>query len=153
MYRSYHQGYAGSVTFEVRTAGDPLAAISAVREAVRAVDPSVPIINVTTQQQEVENRFQQEQLFAQAGTMFGGLALLVAAVGLFGLMSYSVARRTHEIGIRMALGAERADVRAAGHARIDDPGSRRRPVRSRCRESPPAVPSPALLSGSRRLTR
>ena len=110
MYRSYHQGYAGSVTFEVRTAGDPLAAIPAVREAVRAVDPNVPIINVTTQQQEVENRFRQERLFAQAGTMFGGLALLVASVGLFGLMSYSVARRTHEIGIRMALGAERADV-------------------------------------------
>ncbi len=110
MYRSYHQGYAGSVTFEVRTAGDPLTAIPAVREAVRAVDPNVPIINVTTQQQEVENRFRQERLFAQAGTMFGGLALLVASVGLFGLMSYSVARRTHEIGIRMALGAERADV-------------------------------------------
>ena len=110
MYRSYHQGYAGSVTFEVRTAGDPLTAIPAVREAVRAVDPNVPIINVTTQQQEVENRFRQERLFAQAGTMFGGLALLVASVGLFGLMSYSVARRTHEIGIRMALGAERGDV-------------------------------------------
>ena len=110
MYRSYQQGYAGSVTFEVRTAGDPLAAIPAVREAVSAVDPNVPIINVTTQQQEVENRFQQERLFAQAGTVFGGLALLVASVGLFGLMSYSVARRTHEIGVRMALGAERADV-------------------------------------------
>ena len=110
MYRSYHQGYAGSVTFEVRTAGDPLTAIPAVREAVRAVDPNVPIINVTTQQQEVENRFRQERLFAQAGTMFGGLALLVASVGLFGLMSYSVARRTSEIGVRMALGAERADV-------------------------------------------
>ena len=110
MYRPYQQGYSGSVTFEVRTAGDPLAAIPAVREAVRAVDPQVPIINVTTQQREVENRFQQERLFAQAGTMFGGLALLVASVGLFGLMSYSVARRTSEIGVRMALGAERADV-------------------------------------------
>ena len=110
MYTPYQQGYSGSVTFEVRTAGDPLAAIPAVREAVRAVDPNVPIINLTTQQQEVENRFQQERLFAQAGTVFGGLALLVASVGLFGLMSYSVARRTNEIGIRMALGAARADV-------------------------------------------
>jgi predicted permease len=110
MYTPYQQGYSGSVTFEVRTAGDPLAAIPAVREAVRAVDPNVPIINLTTQQAEVENRFQQERLFAQAGTVFGGLALLVASVGLFGLMSYSAARRTNEIGIRMALGAARADV-------------------------------------------
>ena len=110
VYTPYQQGYSGSVTFEVRTAGDPLAVIPAVREAVRSVDPDVPIINLTTQQQEVENRFQQERLFAQAGTVFGGLALLVASVGLFGLMSYSVAARTNEIGIRMALGAERADV-------------------------------------------
>jgi predicted permease len=110
MYTPYQQGYSGSVTFEVRTAGDPLAAVPAVREAVRAVDPNLPIINVTTQQKEVENRFQQERLFAQAGTVFGGLALLVASVGLFGLMSYSVARRTNEIGVRMALGAGRADV-------------------------------------------
>ena len=110
MYTPYQQGYSGSVTFEVRTAGDPLAATPAVRESVRAVDPDVPIINVTTQQQEVENRFRQERLFAQAGTVFGALALLVASVGLFGLMSYSVAARTNEIGIRMALGAERGDV-------------------------------------------
>jgi predicted permease len=110
MYAPYQQSYSGTVTFEVRTVGDPLAAIPAVREAVRAADPNLPIINVTTQLQEVENRFQQERLFAQACTLFGGLALLVASIGLFGLMSYSVARRTNEIGIRMALGAERRDV-------------------------------------------
>ena len=110
MYRPYQQAYSGTVTFEVRTAGDPLAVIPAVREAVRASDPNVPIINVTTQMREVEQRFQQERLFAQAGTLFGALALLVACIGLFGLMSYNVARRTSEIGIRMALGAARADV-------------------------------------------
>jgi predicted permease len=110
MYTPYQQGYSGSMTFEVRTAGDPLAAIPAVREAIRAVDPNVPIINLTTQESEVENRFKQERLFAQVGAAFGALALLVASVGLFGLMSYSVARRTNEIGIRMPLGAARADV-------------------------------------------
>ena len=65
---------------------------------------------MTTQLEEVERRFLQEKVFAQAYTLFGGLALLVASVGLFGLMSYSVARRTNEIGIRMALGAARQDV-------------------------------------------
>jgi predicted permease len=110
LYRPYQQDYSGSVTFEVRTAGDPLTVIPAVREAVRAADPNLPIINVTTQVREVENRFRQERLFAQAGTVFGALALLVASIGLFGLMSYTVARRTNEIGIRMALGAGRGDV-------------------------------------------
>src|SRR6185436_4631596 len=76
----------------------------------RQVDPDLPLINVTTQLDEVERRFLQEKVFAQAYTLFGGLALLVASVGLFGVMSYNVARRTSEIGIRMALGARSQDV-------------------------------------------
>jgi predicted permease len=109
-YAPYSLGFQGSATFEVRTAGDPLASIGAIRQAVRAIDPDLPLINVTTQLDEVERRFQQERLFAQAYALFGGLALVVASVGLFGLMSYSVARRTNEIGIRMALGAAGQDV-------------------------------------------
>ena len=109
-YTSFPQGVQGTATFEVRTAGDPLAAVSGIREVVRQIDSSLPLMNVMTQLEEVEGRFLQEKVFAQAYTMFGGLAVLVASVGLFGLMSYSVARRTNEIGIRMALGAQRQDV-------------------------------------------
>src|SRR5262249_37745837 len=110
VYRSYLQSPPGTVTFEVRTSGDPLAAMGAVREAVRQVDPNVPLIDLTTQSEEIERRFQQERMFAQAYSLFGALALVVASIGLFGLMSYTVARRTYEIGVRMALGAARRDV-------------------------------------------
>jgi predicted permease len=109
-YAPYAQNPQGSATFEVRTSGDPRSTVGGIREAVRQIDPDLPLINVTTQLEEVERRFVQEKLFAQAYVLFGGLAAVVAAVGLFGLMSYSVARRTSEIGIRMALGAARHDV-------------------------------------------
>jgi ABC-type antimicrobial peptide transport system permease subunit len=84
--------------------------IGSIREAVRQIDPNLPMANVSTQMEQVEQRFLQERVFAQAYALFGGLALLLAAIGLFGLMSYTVARRTHEIGIRMALGAQARDV-------------------------------------------
>jgi ABC-type antimicrobial peptide transport system permease subunit len=94
----------------VRTAGEPAAAIGAIREAVRQIDPNLPLMDVATQDEEIDKNLQQERVFAQAYAMFGGLAMLLASVGLFGLMSYSVARRTNEIGIRMALGARAGDV-------------------------------------------
>jgi predicted permease len=110
MYVPYLQARAASAVIEVRTAGDPASVVGAVREAVRQVDPNLPMVDVSTQLEQVERRFQQEKLFARAYALFGGLAVLLAAIGLFGLMSYSVSRRTNEIGIRMALGAQRGDV-------------------------------------------
>jgi predicted permease len=110
MYVPYLQTRLGNAVFELRTAGVPASAVSAVREAVRQIDPNLPLTDVSTQIEQVERRFSQEKVFAQAYTLFGGLALLLASIGLFGLMSYSVARRTNEIGIRMALGAQRQDV-------------------------------------------
>jgi predicted permease len=94
----------------VRTAGEPAAMTESIRAALQQVDPDVPMTGITTQSEQVDNRFQQERLFALAYSLFGALALLLACIGLFGLMSYSVSRRTNEIGIRMALGAHRAGV-------------------------------------------
>ena len=111
MYVPYRQTRAaGGVLLEVRTAGDPVASMNTIRETVRRIDPNLPIMDMWTQMEQIERRFLQEKLFAQANVFFGSLAVLLAAVGLFGLMSYSVARRTNEIGIRMALGARSQDV-------------------------------------------
>jgi predicted permease len=111
MYVTYWQsGVGGATNFEVRTAGAPAGSIGAIRQIVRGLDPNLPVTNVSTQLEQIEGRFQQERLFAQACAWFGGLALVLACIGLFGLMSYSVARRTNELGIRLALGAQREDV-------------------------------------------
>jgi predicted permease len=110
MYVPYLQARMPNATFQVRTAGDPTAAVGSIRAAVRAIDANLPLMNMSTQTEQVEKRLSQERVFAQAYALFGALALLLASIGLFGLMSYSVARRTNEIGIRMALGAQRRDV-------------------------------------------
>src|SRR4029079_15988584 len=82
----------------------------AVRQTIHDTDPNLPIVSIATQVESIERRFSQERLFAQAYALFGGIALLLACVGLFGLMSYNVARQTPELGIRMALGAPRSRV-------------------------------------------
>jgi predicted permease len=111
IYLPYLQGDdVGSMTFEVRTATDPRAVVPAVREAVRALDANLPLMDISTQSEQIERRFSQERFFAVSYSLFGALATLLAAIGLFGLASYNVARRTNEIGVRMALGARPRDV-------------------------------------------
>ena len=110
MYRCAWQGPARSLNVVLRTAGDPLAMTETARAAMREVDPTLPIQRFTSQTEQISLRFAQERLFATAYTAFGALALVLACIGLFGLMSYGVARRTTEIGIRMALGARRSTV-------------------------------------------
>jgi macrolide transport system ATP-binding/permease protein len=96
--------------FELRASGDPLALANTVRQIVHQVGPQVPVADLTTQSRRIDQTILQERTFAQLCACFGGLALLMACVGLYGTMAYAVARRTGEIGIRMALGATRRRV-------------------------------------------
>jgi predicted permease len=96
--------------FEVRTAMNPTALIPSLRAAVASVDRNVPLFDVATEKQQSDKVLLQERLFAKLTGFFGALALLLCCVGLYGILSYGVARRTSEIGIRMALGAQQRDV-------------------------------------------
>jgi predicted permease len=110
MYRSVWQSTARNLHVVLRTAGEPLPTFDTVRAAVREIDPTLPIQEFTSQNEQISQRFAQERLFARAYAAFGALAVLLACLGLFGVMSYNVARRTSEIGVRLALGAQRRTV-------------------------------------------
>ena len=111
-YLPFHQANTGfgEMTLVVRTTSDPTTVVAAVRRETRALDPAMPMFEVETLATQVAASLREERLLATLSSGFSLLALLLSCLGLYGILSYTVARRTNEIGVRIALGADRRDL-------------------------------------------
>jgi predicted permease len=111
-YVLYHQlpRTDGDMTYEVRTQVAPDGIVPLIRRTVQSVDKNTPLISIRTQTEQIRDTVRQERLFAGLTVSFGILALLLACIGIYGIMTYTVTRRTNEIGIRFALGAQKRTI-------------------------------------------
>lgn len=100
----------GQMNLLVRTAGEPSTVAPAIHAAIQSVDKNLPLGEITTQEAEIDEYLGEQRSITTLLSIFAGLALLLAAIGLYGTMSYAVGRRTKELGIRIALGAQRAEL-------------------------------------------